>query len=109
MPLSMLLSLLGATAFYFAAAVPARSGGRWQQVLHRNRVGVRAAGASLLAAGAVAGGVAQGWGAGLTVVALVLMLTLSLLALCTPLWPRGTLGAVQLTALALVVAWLGGS
>lgn len=108
MALSMLLSLLGATALYFAAIVSARSGGRWQQALHRNRVSARAAGASLLVAGAVAGGVAQGWGVGLTVVALVLMLTLSFLALCTPLWPRGTWGAVQLTALALVVAWLGG-
>ncbi|WP_224243542.1 hypothetical protein [Hyalangium gracile] len=108
MALSMLLSLLGATAVYLAAVVPARSGGRWLQVLHRNRVGVRVAGASLLVAGAVAGGMAEGWGVGLTVVVLVLMLTLSLLALCAPLWPRGTWGAVQLGALALVVAWLGG-
>ncbi|PTL84458.1 hypothetical protein [Vitiosangium sp. GDMCC 1.1324] len=109
MALSMFLTLLGAALLYGVGAPSARAESAWQQALRRHRAWARAAGASALVAGALAGVSAEGWGIGLTVAATSLMLALSLLALCHPLWPRRTWGVVQVLALVLVVKWLGGA
>ncbi|WP_426754643.1 hypothetical protein [Myxococcus sp. Y35] len=101
MAVSTLLILLGiAVLLSTTARAP-------QGVFTRHRGWLRAVGAVACLAGVVVGVRAQGLGVGLTTATVVAMLAAPVLALCGPLWPRVTRWVVPVSALGVVLAWVG--
>ncbi|AEI64970.1 hypothetical protein [Corallococcus macrosporus] len=101
MAVSTLLILLGIAVLL---SVTARAP---QSVLTRHRGWARGVGAVACLVGVAVGVKAQGPGVGLTTATVVAMLATPVLALCGPLWPRATRWAVPLSAVGLVLAWVG--
>lgn len=101
MAVSTLLILLGLAVLL---SVTARAP---QSALTRHRGWARGVGAVACLAGVAVGVKSQGLGVGLTTATVVAMLAAPVLALSGPLWPRVARWAVPLSAMGLVVAWVG--